>query len=56
MFHTNIRKLKRQQYIKTLGYENISLKADTMEDDESIISFLKIFILSLATYTLEIRW
>jgi hypothetical protein len=40
---------------KTLGYENISSKADTMEDEESSISFLKVFLIPLATYTLQIR-
>jgi len=48
----NIPKLKRQQYIKTLGYENISSKA---EDEESSISFLKIFLIPLATYMMGIR-
>jgi len=52
MFHMNIPKLKRQQYIKTLGYENISSKA---EDEESSISFLKIFLIPLATYMMGIR-
>jgi hypothetical protein len=46
----NIPKLKIQQYIKTSGYENISSKADTMEDEGSSISYLKIFLIPLATY------
>jgi len=50
MFHMNIPKLKIQQYIKTSGYENISSKADTMEDEGSSISYLKIFLIPLATY------
>jgi len=48
MFYMNISKLKKQ-HIKTLWYENISSKADTMEDEESSISFLKIFLIPLAT-------
>jgi hypothetical protein len=51
----NVSKLKKQ-HIKTLGYENISSKADTMEDEESTIFFLKIFFIPLATYILQIRW
>jgi len=47
----NISKLKKQ-YIKTLRYENISSKADNMEDEESSISFLKIFLIHLALYIL----
>jgi hypothetical protein len=50
----NISKLKKQ-YIKTLRYENISSKADTMEDGESSISFLKIFLIPLVTYILGIK-
>jgi hypothetical protein len=54
MFHVNILKLQKQQYIKTLRYENISSKADTMEVEESSTSFLKILLISLATNMLGI--
>jgi hypothetical protein len=49
----NIPNLKIQQYIKRLGYENMSSRADTVEDEESSISFLKIFLIPLATYILQ---
>jgi hypothetical protein len=55
MFLINIPKFKRQQYIKILGYENISSKADIIENEGSSISFLEIFLIRLATYILEIR-
>jgi len=36
MFHIIILKLKKKkEYIKTLGYINITLKADTMENEQS---------------------
>jgi hypothetical protein len=38
-----ILKLKKKKFIKTLGYENISSKAEIMEDQTSNISLLKIF-------------
>jgi len=44
-------KLKKQHF-KILQYENIFSKADTMEDEKSSISFLKIFLIPLATYIL----
>jgi hypothetical protein len=52
MFHM-ISKFKK--HIKTLRYENISSKADTMEDEVSSLSFLKIFLIPLAIYILGIR-
>jgi hypothetical protein len=48
---SNIRPLK----VKTLRKENISSKADTMEDEISSLSFLKIILIPLATYILGIR-
>jgi len=51
MYRMNISKLKKQ-HIKTLRYENISSKADTMKDEESSISFPKLFLIPLTTYIL----
>jgi hypothetical protein len=33
----------QKKFIKTMGYENISSKVETMEDETSTISFLNIF-------------
>jgi hypothetical protein len=35
--------LKKKEYIKTLGYGNISSKDNTMENEETSISFVKKF-------------